>query len=571
VEGTGIVMLVPLLERLDARRPAIAVSPQAELSGRTSDILSQFMDYVGLTSVEAILSAIGVIFLVKGLVAFAAGTCGGHLEVKLMTRLRISLFDNYSLMNYLYYMRRDTGYFINLITVQLNSFYWSLRFFMAFFSAMIASGIYLLLALTVAWAFGLMALIVGFMLLPFLKWLTEHVSRLSLDSAREDTRLTQLLIQILQGFKYLTTTGQTNQLRKGVVSSIQRLSGYEIRQVLASSLMSSFREPISVLFIIVIVIIQITVLNQTLAPIMVSILLFHRGLLAVISIQESWQATLREIGAVELVRDEFAAQIANREADGNKELGSLEYGIEFRDVCYAYDTGTGDALNHVSFFIPAKSVVALVGESGAGKTTLVDMISLLLKPRSGEVLIDRVPSPEIKLASWRRQIGYVPQETVVFDDTLANNICLWSGDIATDLTVLEKVRAAARFAHIADFIESLPDSYQTRAGDRGVRLSGGQRQRLGIARELFKKPSLLILDEATSALDSESENYIRQSIELARRQLTVVIIAHRLSTIRSVDHVFVMDKGHLVEQGPYWALRNRKNSLLHGMANLQNL
>jgi subfamily B ATP-binding cassette protein MsbA len=571
MEGTGIVMLVPLLQRLDARRPATAAPPQVELGSGTPDVLSQFMDHVGLTSVEAILAAIGVAFFIKGLVAFAAGAYGGYLEVNLMTKLRVSLFDNYSRMDYLYYTRRDTGYFINLITVQLNSFYWALRFFMIAFSGMIASIIYLLLALTVAWAFGLMALMVGFMLLPGLKRLSEHVTRLSRDSAREDTHFTKLLIQTLQGFKYLTTTGQTGQLRKGVISSVQRLSGYEIRQVLASSLTSSCREPVSVLCIIVIVMIQITILNQPLAPIMVSILLFHRGLLAVISIQESWQATLREIGAVELVRDEFAHQIANREADGKKELGPLAHGIEFRDVCYAYNSGTGDVLSHVSFLIPAKSTVALVGDSGAGKTTLVDMISLLLKPRSGEVLIDSVPSPDIKLASWRRQIGYVPQETVVFDDTLANNICLWSGDSATDLRVLEKVRAAARSAHISDFIESLPESYQTRAGDRGIRLSGGQRQRLGIARELFKKPSLLILDEATSALDSESENYIRQSIELAKGQMTVVIIAHRLSTIRSVDHVFVFDKGHLVEQGPYWALRNRQNSRFQGMADLQNL
>jgi ABC-type multidrug transport system fused ATPase/permease subunit len=571
VEGVGIVMLMPLLQRLNERGPAMEGPPQVGLGGGTPDSLTQFMNHVGLTSVEAILAAIGVAFLIKGLVVFAAGAYGGYLEVRLMRKLRVSLYDNYSRMDYLYYAQRDTGYFINLITAQLNSFYWALRSFTRFFSGMIASVIYLVLALTVAWRFGLMALMISFVLVPLFKRLNNHVSHLSREGAREDGHLTKLLIQTLQGFKYLAATGQTDQLRKGVIASVQRLGGYEIRQELTSSLTSSIREPLSVLCIIAIVIIQITILHQPLGPIIVSILLFHRGLLALLGIQEAWQTSLREIGAVELVRDEFAAQAANREPDGRKELGPLARDIGLRDVCYAYDAKVGDVLNHVSFLIPAKSTVALVGDSGAGKTTLVDVISLLLKPRSGEVLIDGVPGAEVKLASWRSQIGYVPQETVVFDDTLANNICLWSGDSVTDSNVLKRVRDAARAAHIADFIERLPEGYQTRAGDRGVRLSGGQRQRLGIARELFKKPSLLILDEATSALDSESEGYIRQSIDVLRGQLTVVIIAHRLSTIRNVDHVFVFDKGHLVEHGPYAVLRDRQNSRFRGMADLQNL
>jgi subfamily B ATP-binding cassette protein MsbA len=571
MEGIGIAMLMPLLQKLNEGARAADTQPMVGSGVGTPDNLIQFMNHIGLTSVEAILAAIGVTFLVKGLVVFAAGAFGGYLEVRLMRKLRVSLYDNYSRMAYLYYAQRDTGYFINLITAQLNNFYWALRSFMRFFSDVIASATYLVLALTIAWRFGLMALMISFVLVPLFKRLNNYVSHLSREVAREDGHLTKLLIQTLQGFKYLAATGQTDQLRQGVIASVQRLCEYEIRQELASSLTSSVREPLSVLCIIAIVIIQITILHQPLGPIIVSIVLFHRGLLTLLGIQEAWQTSLRKIGAVELVRDEFSAQADNREPDGRTELGPLARDIEFRNVCYAYDATIGDVLHNVCFLIPAKSTVALVGDSGAGKTTLVDVMALLLKPRSGEVLIDGVPGAEIKLASWRRQIGYVPQEPVVFDDTLANNICLWSGDSVTDPPVLKRVRAAARAAHIADFIESLPDGYQTRAGDRGVRLSGGQRQRLGIARELFKKPALLILDEATSALDSESENYIRQSIDVLKGQLTLVIIAHRLSTIRNVDRVFVFDKGHLVEHGPYTLLRDGENSRFRGMADLQNL
>ena len=159
----------------------------------------------------------------------------------------------------------------------------------------------------------------------------------------------------------------------------------------------------------------------------------------------------------------------------------------------------------------------------------------------------------------------------MFDDSIANNICMWKGDPNRDQALMQRVREAARQAHIAHFIEELPQGYDTMVGDRGIRLSGGQRQRLFIARELFRKPSLLILDEATSALDTESERYIQQSIDALKGQITVVIIAHRLSTIRNVDHVFVFDKGRLVEQGPYETLRDAQGSRFGKLVAMQSL
>jgi len=205
----------------------------------------------------------------------------------------------------------------------------------------------------------------------------------------------------------------------------------------------------------------------------------------------------------------------------------LDEGIELRNVHFAYNDADGDVLRDVSVDVPAHQTVALVGESGAGKSTLVDMMTLLLKPREGEVMIDGVPHDEIDLNSWRDQIGYVSQETVVFDDTVANNISLWRGDIDDDPALRERVIHAAERAHADNFIRDLPDGYQTVVGDRGVRLSGGQRQRLFVARELFKQPNLLLLDEATSDLDTASEQHIQDSIDALKGETTVVIIAHR--------------------------------------------
>jgi subfamily B ATP-binding cassette protein MsbA len=173
--------------------------------------------------------------------------------------------------------------------------------------------------------------------------------------------------------------------------------------------------------------------------------------------------------------------------------------------------------------------------------------------------------------SWRSQVGYVSQETVVFDDTVANNISLWDGEYANDSELRRRIQEAARKAHAHHFIEDLPDGYETVVGDRGVRLSGGQRQRLFVARELFKHPNLLLLDEATSALDTESERYIQQSIDDLQGEVTVVIIAHRLSTIKNVDYVYVLDEGRVIEQGSYDELRGHEASRFREMVEMQSL
>jgi ABC-type multidrug transport system fused ATPase/permease subunit len=268
-----------------------------------------------------------------------------------------------------------------------------------------------------------------------------------------------------------------------------------------------------------------------------------------------------------MVDDEFDTVLAHQERRAGERIGPLAQSIEFQDVHFAYNLEDGDVLHGIDVRIPAKSTIALVGESGAGKSTLVDMLTLMLPPDNGLLRIDGVPYTDIDLNAWRSQIGYVSQETVVFDDTVANNIALWQADGAETRAQIED---AARRAYAHHFIKDLPDGYDTVVGDRGVRLSGGQRQRLFIARELYKNPNLLILDEATSALDTESERYIQDSIDALKGEMTVVIIAHRLSTIKNVDYVYVLDEGSVVEEGPYEDLR-RYNGRFQQMVEMQSL
>ncbi len=563
-EGFGILMLLPLLQSLDGSG--------ADATTGVGKVLAELLTALGLgDSTVGVLLFIGVAFLVKALFLFGSGAYRALLEAQLMREIKARLFDDYSRMSYRYYSSHNTGHFINVINGQANNFYSAFNAMVGLGSAVITTAIYLGLAFVVAWRFGLMALMIGVLLLLLFRALNLYVRELSRKTVIEQGHLAKLLIQTLQAFKYLTATGQVGHLRTAVMGSIHRLTGYQAKNGIASSFTGTIREPISVLFIIAIVVVQLVVLHQPLAPIMVSILLFHRGLGSVLGIQGAWQWTLALVGSVEMVRDELAALAQHREPDGPHRLGPLSCNIELRGVHFAYTPELGEVVKDVSLEIPIRHSVAFVGESGAGKSTLVDLLTLMLKPTRGQVLIDGIPGDQVQLASWRRQIGYVSQETVVFDDTIANNICLWEGDAACDPVLLERVREAARQAHIAHFIESLPEGYASMVGDRGMRLSGGQRQRLFVARELFKQPNLLILDEATSALDSESEHAIQASIDALKGRITVVIIAHRLSTIRNVDHVYVFDQGRLIEQGPYHTLRDAEDSRFGRMVAMQVL
>lgn len=565
--GFGITLLLPLLKATQSGGEGAT-----EDMGTFEQALYDLLGWMGIAdSIIGILVFIAIFFVGKGGLQFAKLGYQGYLQSRLLRELKTRLLDAYSGMDYGYYIRQNAGHFINVINQQVDRFFLSFKNFIGFLSKTTTTLSYFAFAFAITWKFASMALGVGVVLLFLFKYLNAYVRQLSRMQSEERSKLNKLLVQSLQSLKYMISTNKMGHLREGVVNSIDRLTGYIFRQRVARAFTASLKEPASVLLIVGLIAIQVTVFEAPIAPIFVALLLFHRGMQSVMAMQTGWQNTMDKIGSVEMVDDEFAAVLGHQESSGSRALKGLREGIELNDVSFAYNEKDGNVLHSVNVTVPANKTVALVGESGAGKSTLVDMMTLLLKPRNGEVRIDGVHHEEIDLASWRDQIGYVSQETVVFDDTVANNICLWQGDIKEDSALRERVIHAAERAYADQFIRDLPDGYQTVVGDRGVRLSGGQRQRLFVARELFKQPNLLLLDEATSDLDSASEQHIQDSIDALKGEVTVVIIAHRLSTVKNADRVYVLDEGRVVEEGPYHELRAREDGQFREMLEMQTL
>jgi len=269
--------------------------------------------------------------------------------------------------------------------------------------------------------------------------------------------------------------------------------------------------------------------------------------------------SLTQLTFVGTALDKLVDEIKNlKQTNKNKDQGILSFNksIILKNIHYNYPNTPQSALKDVSLNIPVKSTVGLVGVTGSGKTTTIDIILGLLEAQKGTLEVDeKVITPQ-NSRSWQSSIGYVPQQIYLSDDSVAANIAFGTGANNINQEAVEKV---AKIANLHEFIiDELPKQYQTTIGERGVRLSGGQRQRIGIARALYHDPQLLILDEATSALDSQTEQVVMDAVNNLSKNITIILIAHRLNTVKNCDIIFKLEKGQLIGQGNYDQLINNK-------------
>ncbi len=563
VEGFGIALFYPLL----AENKMVGQS-----DSRFFTVLYDIFDALHIPlSFNVVLIVILVVFILKGLLKFVQETYNAYLSTIVARDFRKRIITSFELMDYRYYLKTNTGLLTNIVTVEANAATSTFKFYCQILSSIGYIAAFFILSLAVNWMITLIAMSFGGGALLILNYFSDLSRKYSYSGTRENGRLQSLLIQSIQFYKYLTATATYGILKEKILEPVNTLANLGFKIALINGFVRSIAEPLVLAFVVGIVYFQVSVLGNSFSSIIISIILFQRMMNMMMNFQGVWQSFCSTQGAIDMVTKTIEEiEAGSRDANEGMDL-SFEKQIEFKDVSFSYNSKA--LFSGLNIRIAKNAAVAFIGESGAGKSTLVDLLTGMLCPDQGQICVDGVNLNEVSLQGFRQKIGYVTQESVVFNDTVANNISLWKSptDGADKDAWKGRVEAAAGDSFSKEFIHAMPEGYASSIGDRGVSLSGGQRQRLAIARELYKNPEILILDEATSALDTESERYIQKSIELLKGRTTLVIIAHRLSTIKNCDYIYILKQGRIVEQGKPDDLLAYEHSEFKRMCSLQQI
>jgi len=564
LDGIGIALFLPLLD----------LSSSSSNETTLHSITTQVFQYLNIDpSLGSLLILLCIAFGLKGVFLFLQNATAALIGTGIAREVRIDLVRHYGLLDYLYYTNLSTGYLSNLVSTESERLVGAFQLFANSLAGMVYVLIYVALALMIAPQLTIFVLGISAVVVVFLRPVMRYSRILSIGISRDSASMQHMLIQTIRSIPYLKATERFEPLFEHVRAHVQGIAAKDLRVRMVNSTIKESAEPLGVLFLSALIFYQVALLEQPLSQVIILALVFYRTLSRVLRLQVDWQKFNGALGGFDMIERAKVSMLENLEQNNDKIIPSARADIRFDNVGVRF--GESVALDSITMTIPKNANVAIVGQSGAGKTTIFKVLTGLIKPTSGTYSVDGENVDEIDKRSLRKYLGYVPQDPVVFDDSIANNISFWDYERAKDqkakADVLERIIAAAAFAHCDTFIERLENGVETQVGDQGVKLSGGQRQRLAIARELYRNPDIIIFDEATSSLDSDSERVIQASIEELKGRRTLVTIAHRLSTVRNCDTIFVLNEGRLVEQGSFGELIARNNGLFQRMCVAQNI
>jgi subfamily B ATP-binding cassette protein MsbA len=545
-EGFGMAMFLPVLEYVEKGQDASRLAA-------TSDMWRNFLHLFVLSGIEVslfTLLAAGVCaMLVRVAVIYARQVYSAWLGQEVQHTARTNLFDAYMGMDYGAFTRLSSGGLINTLTTEAQRAAGSFKALFALVAnIMVAIGfVVVLLWLSVRLTVFTLILLAtaGFIV----SYYVRHTRGFSHAASGANERYSRIVLERLRAYRLtkLTAASARESVRTRQVSEEVRDLFFRLQQLNAN--VDLIMEPVAVICGGAIIYFAIGKFEMSLSEVGMFLVILMRLLPVAKEVLKSKQSYNGSIGSLTAVIESHLNANREREgAGGRKQFPSLTQSIRFVNVTFSYPDAHSPALVDVNFEMPAGRVTALVGPSGAGKTTLADLIPRLRVPQQGTILYDGIDGAEIDLVALRRGMAVVSQDAVVLDATVSENLrfaCPEADDNAL-WQALSKAQAA-------DFVRSLDHGLETRLGEHGIRLSGGQKQRISLARALLQDSKVLILDEPTSALDSETERDIQDTMDDLRKMgnVTVIVIAHRFSTVRNADHIVVLKDGRVAEQGSH--------------------
>jgi len=540
VLGLGIVM--PILE--------LIVTP-ADVSQGTvrflEPILKHFPPYYHLMVAGMLLV---VLVLVKSCIHVIKTGFGTYFVLRFRRLWQCAIMEKYLFAEYSQLLERSHGKILNDIIIEPGRAAKSLQRVIELSSKTILALCLFILLLFANWQVSVM--IVG-ILMGLMLVFRKSTYKYSIGVGRQKIGISEDLIGI--GAENIVAIRQVKVFSSEmtILGSFKKQIDSLVRILVRFSIFRSIPKPASESLVVVGIIGVLFYLNYIaeislvgLIPVIGLFVLTSQRFFPLISALFAERMNLLTfIPSLELVHNIYTANIQSEELDKGDEIHDLTEDIVFQDVHFQYK-GSSPLFKGVTFRIPRGKMTALVGPSGAGKSTVVDLLVRLYRQNGGEILVNGRPLGEVSLRSWRKIIGYVSQDSVLFNASVRDNILMGKPD-ASEMDIA----MAAKKAHADEFIRGLPAGYNTILGERGLKLSGGERQRIAIARAIIRNPALLIFDEATSSLDAVAEARILESIEELRKQRTTIVISHRISTVRNADIIHVLEKGRIVDSGSF--------------------
>lgn len=576
--GASIYLFIPLLDILFHPEKAtggiaagsfkIPFGLDKALGGLKDSFFRLVFGGSTLDSLFRICVIIVIAFLLKNLFGYFQSFFMNYAEEGVIKNLRNELYRHLHNLPLGYFTNERTGKLISRITSDVNILNGGIS---ACFVTMIREPLLILVYLGMALALSWQLTIISLVVFPFALTIISAIAlRLHKERGVSQDRLadiTSILLESISGVKVVKAFGMEDFEKKKFNRETQRYFNSLIKLARIRDLATPATELLSVMagaFIIWYGGRQILLEGNLNASAFLTFLFIIFQIMPPIKELTSVNNRIQEASAAgNRIFEVLDTQPSIRNAPNPKILDRFSSSVEFRSVSFRYN-GSGEVLRDVSMRITKGEVVAIVGPSGSGKTTLVDLIPRFYDVASGAIFVDGIDLRDLDVQSLRDKIGIVTQETILFNDSVRNNIAY-----GLENHPLEKIIEAAKAANAHDFIMALPKQYDNVVGERGVKLSGGERQRISLARAILKNPPILILDEATSALDTESEILVQEAIDHLMAGRTSIVIAHRLSTIQHSDRIIVLDEGRIVEAGRHAELIANPTGLYKKLYDLQ--
>jgi len=561
LDGVGLSMFIPLMKTTSG------VEESTQESMGQLHYITDLITKTGFSlTLNTVLVVLVILFSLKGFIRYLQLNYQARVIQFFMKRIRYKLVNGLEKISYKGFVRLDAGRIQNIFIAEVQRMSQAVRFYLGYTQSLFMLISYVILALLANYQFAILVAISAGLTNLLYRRIYKVMKEASFEISKKGNVFNSYMIQAIQYFKYLKSTNYLSTYARKLEGVIDKTEYLNRKTGYYGAITSGIREPMILLIVVVVIYIQINWMGGNMGSIILSLVLFYRALTFLIQIQSQWQSFINMTGAMSTVADLSQTMDNEVEIDGNRTFKSVEKEIKIENTDLSY--GNNKVLNNVNILIPKNKTIALVGASGSGKTTLANIIIGLIFPDTGKVSIDNIPLTNFNLNSYRSKIGYISQDSVVFNDNIYNNITFWAEETAENVKRFWEV---IKMASLEEFVSTQPEKEKSPLGDNGILISGGQKQRISIAREMYKREvEILILDEATSALDSETELIIQENIENLHGHYTMIVIAHRLSTIRNVDTIYLLDKGKVTISGNFDFML-QKSDKFKRMVTLQGL